>query len=183
MTMDMKIVILGGGGVGKSNIAIQFVMKKFIPEYDPTVEDQYRMQTTVDDKTVYLDILDTAGQEEFTGLQDNYILNGDGFILVYAIDSRPSFDEVRKIRDRILSVKEKEKVPIVICANKQDLPSQYHQVSSQEGKDMSKSFGCQVLETSAKERVNVTEAFHTLVREIRKERDPPPKPPKFCFLF
>ncbi|KAH7830947.1 Ras1 [Monocercomonoides exilis] len=181
--MEYKIVVLGGGGVGKSALTIQFIMKKFVSEYDPTIEDQYRMQTTIDDKTCYLDILDTAGQEEFSAMQDQYILSGDGFLLVYAVDSKPSFDEIRKLRDRILTVKEKDKVPIVICANKRDLSMNYHHVSSQEGRDMAKSFGCPLLETSAKERFNVVEAFHTLVREIRKEKEPIEKPKKRCIFF
>ncbi|KAA6401582.1 MAG: putative Ras GTPase [Streblomastix strix] len=172
---EHKIVVMGGGGVGKSALSIQFIMKKFVSEYDPTIEDQYRMQTTVDDQTCYLDIIDTAGQEEFSAMQDQYMISGDGFLLVYAVDSQPSYQEVKKLRDRILTVKEKDKVPIVVCANKVDLPENYHHVKPQDGKDLARQLGVPVLDTSAKDRINVDEAFHKLVREIRKEKQPKQK--------
>lgn len=52
---------LGGGGVGKSALTIQLIQNHFVDEYDPTIEDSYRKQVTIDDETCLLDILDTAG--------------------------------------------------------------------------------------------------------------------------
>ncbi|KAK2945641.1 putative GTPase HRas [Blattamonas nauphoetae] len=180
--MEYKIVVLGGGGVGKSALCIQFIMKKFVAEYDPTIEDQYRMQTTIDGETCYLDILDTAGQEDFSSIQDQYMSSGDGFLLVYAVDSKQSFDEVQKLKEKILTIKEKPKVPIVVCANKDDLAPNYHVVTKQQGNDMTGKWGCVFKETSAKTRQNVEEAFHDLVREIRKEKKPP-KPKTKCEIL
>jgi GTPase KRas protein len=64
MSQLFKFVTLGGGGVGKSCVTLQFVQSFFTEDYDPTIEDSYRKQVAVDGKTVLLDILDTAGQEE-----------------------------------------------------------------------------------------------------------------------
>ncbi len=68
-----------------------------------------------------LDILDTAGQEEYSAMRDQYMQGGEGFIVVYAINSRDAFDEVTTFRDQILRVKDADKVPMVICGNKCDL--------------------------------------------------------------
>lgn len=136
---------------------------------DPTIEDSYRKQVTIDDETCLLDILDTAGQEEYSAMRDQYMRTGEGFLLVYAITSRSSFDEISTFREQILRVKDKESVPMVLVGNKADLEDE-RQVTAQEGIDAGRHYKAPVLETSAKTRMNVEEAFYQLVREIRKDR-------------
>eukprot|EP01104_Vermistella_antarctica_P019428 TRINITY_DN75_c0_g1_i1.p1 TRINITY_DN75_c0_g1~~TRINITY_DN75_c0_g1_i1.p1 ORF type:complete len:207 (+),score=68.99 TRINITY_DN75_c0_g1_i1:60-623(+) len=165
---EYKLVIVGGGGVGKSALTIQLIQNHFIDEYDPTIEDSYRKQVTIDDETCLLDILDTAGQEEYSAMRDQYMRTGQGFLCVYAITSRSSFDEITSFREQILRVKDEDKVPMVVVGNKSDLEEE-RQVTTAEGQDLAKSFGCPFFETSAKTRVNVEESFYQLVREIRKE--------------
>ncbi|KAJ2545791.1 RAS1 protein, partial [Coemansia sp. RSA 1933] len=62
---EYKLVVVGGGGVGKSALTIQFIQSHFVDEYDPTIEDSYRKQCAIDGETAMLDVLDTAGQEEY----------------------------------------------------------------------------------------------------------------------
>jgi small GTP-binding protein len=62
---EYKLVVVGGGGVGKSALTIQFIQSHFVDEYDPTIEDSYRKQCVIDDEVALLDVLDTAGQEEY----------------------------------------------------------------------------------------------------------------------
>ncbi|XP_032887239.1 GTP-binding protein Rit2 [Amblyraja radiata] len=69
---EYKVVMLGAGGVGKS-------------------EDAYKTQVRIDDISAYLDILDTAGQAEFTAMRDQYMRGGEGFIICYSITDRRSF--------------------------------------------------------------------------------------------
>ena len=163
---EYKLVIVGGGGVGKSALTIQLIQNHFIDEYDPTIEDSYRKQVTIDDETCLLDILDTAGQEEYSAMRDQYMRTGQGFICVYAVTSRSAFDEITSFREQILRVKDEDKVPMVLAGNKCDLEEE-RQVTTVEGQDLAKSFGCPFYETSAKARINVEEAFYELVREIR----------------
>jgi GTPase KRas protein len=93
---------------------------------------------------------------------------GQGFILVFAITSRSSFDEIQTFREQILRVKDRDKVPMVLLGNKCDLESE-RQVTTGEGQDLAKSYGCPFFESSAKTRVNVEESFFELVREIRRD--------------
>jgi GTPase KRas protein len=163
---EYKLVIVGGGGVGKSALTIQLIQNHFVDEYDPTIEDSYRKQVTIDDETCLLDILDTAGQEEYSAMRDQYMRTGQGFLCVYSITSRSSFDEIASFREQILRVKDKDAVPIVIAGNKCDLDHE-RQVTTVEGKDLAKSFQVGFMETSAKARINVEEVFFELVRNIR----------------
>jgi len=101
-------------------------------------------------------------------MRDQYMRTGQGFLCVYAITSRSSFDEIASFREQILRVKDKDKVPMIIVGNKCDLESE-RQVTTGEGQDLAKSFGAPFMETSAKARINVEEAFYQLVREIRKD--------------
>ncbi|KAJ3445141.1 ras-like protein rasd [Anaeramoeba flamelloides] len=162
---EYKLVVVGGGGVGKSALTIQFVQSHFVDEYDPTIEDSYRRQVVIDEETCLLDILDTAGQEEYSAMRDSYIRTGEGFLLVYAINSRNSFDEISSFREQITRVKDADYVPMIIVGNKNDLENE-RQVSQGEGTDLAKSFNCPFIESSAKTRTNVDESFFNLVREI-----------------
>jgi len=164
---EYKLVIVGGGGVGKSALTIQLLQNHFIDEYDPTIEDSYRKQVGIDNEICLLDILDTAGQEDYSAMRDQYMRTGQGFILVYAITSRSSFEELVGFKEQIMRTKDTNKVPIVVVGNKSDLETE-RQVSTQQGQDLAKSFGAPFFETSAKVRVNVEEAFYQVVREIRK---------------
>eukprot|EP01111_Echinosteliopsis_oligospora_P018283 TRINITY_DN8282_c0_g3_i2.p1 TRINITY_DN8282_c0_g3~~TRINITY_DN8282_c0_g3_i2.p1 ORF type:complete len:191 (-),score=46.42 TRINITY_DN8282_c0_g3_i2:77-649(-) len=168
MIMEHKIVIFGGGATGKSALTIQFVLNHFIIEYDPTIEDSYRKQCQVDGSTCLIDILDTAGQEEYSAMRDQYMRNGQGYAVVFDLTHRSSFEEVTLFRDQILRAKDTEKVPMVLIGNKCDLINE-RQVSTLEATELAKSFKCQYIETSAKNNHNVQEAFFELVREIRRD--------------
>src|SRR5438132_1585529 len=103
----------------------------------------------IDEETCLLDILDTAGQEEYSAMRDQYMRGGQGFILVYDITSRNTFDEVVNFRDNILRVKDKDHVPMVLVGNKCDMEAQRN-VTTLEGRELAKSFGCPCYEASAK---------------------------------
>lgn len=164
---EYKLVVVGGGGVGKSALTIQFIQNHFVDEYDPTIEDSYRKQCLIDDEPALLDVLDTAGQEEYSAMREQYMRTGEGFLLVYSITSRSSFEEISTFYQQVLRVKDKDYFPVVMVANKCDLESE-RQVSTAEGYEVAKRFGCPFVETSAKQRVNVDEAYNDLVREIRR---------------
>lgn len=183
---EIKLVLVGVGGVGKSALAIRYVSQVWVPEYDPTIEDSHRKQVTVDSEEFVLDILDTAGQEEYTIMQDQWFRKGQGFLMVYSITSKKSFAGMPALRDKICACKESQKVPMVLVANKSDL-EEGREVAQSEGEDLAKEFGCPFLETSAKNNDNVDNAFASLVREwmrIIREGGKAVKPKKkMCILL
>ncbi|KAJ3429103.1 ras-like protein [Anaeramoeba flamelloides] len=142
------IAVAGPGSVGKSAITLQFITQTFVRDYDPTIE---------------------AGQEEYSTLRTHNFMNADGFVLVYSVDNRKAFEDIDEFRGEIHRAKDSELVPIVLCANKIDLPKELHEVTKKEGQDLAKSFGIPFMETSAKQVINVDEAFIECVRLVKKK--------------
>ncbi|CUS20501.1 LAQU0S01e08020g1_1 [Lachancea quebecensis] len=165
---EYKLVVVGGGGVGKSALTIQLIQSHFVDEYDPTIEDSYRKQVVVDGKVSILDILDTAGQEEYSAMREQYMRTGEGFLLVYSVTSRTSFEELMTYYQQILRVKDADYVPVFLVGNKSDLEDE-RQVAYEEGVSLAKQFNAPFLETSAKQAINVEESFYGLVRLVRDE--------------
>ncbi|XP_012945849.1 ras-related protein R-Ras2 [Aplysia californica] len=177
-SQSFKLVVVGGGGVGKSALTIQFIQSYFVTDYDPTIEDSYAKQCVVDDHVARLDILDTAGQEEFSAMREQYMRSGEGFLLVYSVIDATSFKEIQKFHRQILRVKDRDEFPMLLVANKSDLDSQ-RVVSTEEGQELANKLKIKYIEASAKHRLNVDQAFHELVRIVRKfqeEERPPVKP-------
>jgi GTPase SAR1 family protein len=92
--------------------------------------DSYRKQCVIDDEVALLDVLDTAGQEEYSAMREQYMRTGEGFLLVYSITSRQSFEEIMTFQQQILRVKDKDYFPIIVVGNKCDLEGE-RQVSKQ----------------------------------------------------
>jgi len=160
-----KIVVLGSGGVGKSAITVQFVQGIFVEKYDPTIEDSYRKMVEVDGNQFMLEILDTAGTEQFTAMRDLYMKNGQGFVLAYSIIAQSTFNDIPELRDQIVRVKDTESIPTVLVGNKCDLADQ-RVITTEQGEALASKFNARFIEASAKTKINVEEIFHTLVRLI-----------------
>ena len=144
-----------------------------------------------------LEVLDTAGQEEYTALRDQWIRDGEGFILVYSITSRSSFTRIRKFHSQIQRVKEStsasspttagylasptspsmhmahKPAPVMLVGNKSDRVVD-REVSTQEGSALAKDMGCSFVEASAKNCINVEKAFYDVVRSLRDMRQDSP---------
>jgi len=173
---EYKIVVLGSGGVGKSALTVQFVQGIFVEKYDPTIEDSYRKQIEVDGQQCMLEILDTAGTEQFTAMRDLYMKNGQGFLLCYSITSVNSYNEIIDLREQILRVKDTDDVPMILVGNKCDLEEE-RVVNKDQGANLARSFNnCAFLESSAKAKINVNEIFNDLIRQINRKN--PVKKPK-----
>ena len=124
---------------------IQFTTSQFVEEYDPTIEDYYRKQVNVDDQPCILEIIDTAGKEEYTSLNDQYIRDGQAFVLLYSITDRSSFEHIQNFYQLVLKVKDVERFhQIVVAANKVDLESE-REVTREEGEQFAKKHGVSFL--------------------------------------
>merc|ERR1712217_129602 len=172
---EYRIVVVGAGGVGKSALTVRFIQGNFVEKYDPTIEDSYRKLTEVDGAAYMLDIMDTAGQEEYSALRDSYMKTGQGFVLAYSITSKTSFEGASKLRTHILRIKEDtDDIPIVLVGNKLDLDEE-RQVSTEEGSSLAQKFSCGFIEASAKTNTNIKEIFYELVRMMIKWRQSHPE--------
>eukprot|EP01083_Nonionella_stella_P171840 587915_1 len=165
-----KIVVLGAGAVGKSAITIRMVANEWRKEYDPTIEDSYTCMINVNGKNEQLDILDTAGQDQFAALQDHWIREAEAFLLVYGVNSLRTFKHCERLYKKVLRNKDDERIDIILVGNKADLPMTEHQVSFEMGRQLATSWNCEFLETSAKTGDNVYEAFESLVNRINEEK-------------
>ncbi|KAF2272387.1 ras-domain-containing protein [Westerdykella ornata] len=177
---EYHIVVLGSGGVGKSCLTAQFVQNVWIESYDPTIEDSYRKAIEVDGRHVILEILDTAGTEQFTAMRELYMKTGQGFLLVFSITSMSSLYELTELREQIRRIKEDDNVPMVLVGNKSDLEED-RAVPRARAFKISQDWGnVPYYETSARRRANVDEVFTDLCRQImrkdqRLEEDYAPK--------
>ncbi|MCP9260745.1 Ras-related protein Rap-2c [Dirofilaria immitis] len=176
---EFKVVVLGSGGVGKSALTVQFVSNTFIEKYDPTIEDFYRKEieyriftysklgtsNLVDGQPCVLEILDTAGTEQFASMRDLYIKNGQGFVVVYSITSQQTFHDIKTMREQIVRVKGTDQVPILLVGNKCDLIHQ-RQVRTEDGLGLAEYWSCPFTECSAKSAHNVNTVFAEIVREM-----------------
>ena len=160
-----KIVMLGSGAVGKSAITVQMVSGHFLSSYDPTIEDSYRTTININNQDIILNILDTAGQEEFYALRDQYMRSGDGYIIVFSITSVTSFLEVNAIKEQlnmILDSDDNTLIPIILVGNKCDL-EEYRQVQSSDAQRLADEWRVKYFETSAKNKTNINRIFEELV--------------------
>ncbi len=140
--------------------------------YDPTIEDSYKRHIQLDEQQFMVDILDTAGQDDFSPLRDSWIRESQGFLLIYSVTDRKSLDYLDQILGQIRRTKEDYEtlsIPIVLAGNKCDLTDR-RQVCAAEAAEWARARGIKiVMEMSAKTRLNIVEAFQTLVKEVAAE--------------
>jgi len=164
----IKCVIMGPGGVGKSAVTLQLMQNRFIEGHDPTIEDSYQKYINVDGKPCRLDILDTAGQEEFKSMRSNYMRQGQGYILVYSVTDRASFEKTGEFYDDVRRAKvSADNVIMVLVGNKCDLKDD-RVVSTAEGQAAAEKYKTPLFfEASAKANINIKEIFDALIRRCR----------------
>jgi GTPase KRas protein len=173
---EFKIAVLGSTGVGKSSLCSQFTQDKFSDTYEPTIEDYYRKSATLDGEEIIFDIIDTAGQEGNLTNIDQLIAQSTGFVLVYDITRKQSFEEVQNFHLRVLNIKSDRHKAVVLVGNKSD-KSAKREISFEDGMALARKWNCKFWEVSAKNKVNIDTAFYECARnirsserEVRKER-------------
>lgn len=139
-------------------------------DYEPTKADSYRKKVKLESEEVQIDILDTAGQEDYAAIRDNYFRSGEGFLCVFSITEHESFAATHDFREQILRVKGDEHVPFVLVGNKCDLDQKHRHVSLEEAHKLAEQWNVPYVETSAKTRLNVDKIFCDLMKEIYKRK-------------
>ncbi|KAF8064245.1 hypothetical protein FPV67DRAFT_1629313 [Lyophyllum atratum] len=166
-----KIAVLGSRSVGKSSLVKQFIENHFVDAYYPTIESTF--SKTVNYKGVEYDchIIDTAGQDEYSPVNAQHAIGIHGYVLVYSITSRTSFDMIQIVYDKIVDFCGVTDIPCVIVGSKSDL-HQNRQVQSNEGQKLGQANGAAWIETSAKNNVNVGKVFELCLGEIERRTSP-----------
>lgn len=164
----LKVIILGDSGVGKTSLMNQYVHKRFSNQYKATIgADFLTKEVMIDNKLVTLQIWDTAGQERFQSLGVAFYRGADSCVLVHDITDAKSFDNLESWMDEFLAhaaPRNAETFPFVVLGNKADL-SQRRQVTTRKASAWCSSKGdLPYYETSAKEAVNVEQAFQTIAK-------------------
>ena len=171
--IEIKLVILGKSLVGKSALTYRFINDQFPKEHDTTIEDQYKVSTVIDGISCLLEILDTAGQDDYQSMIETWINFGSGFLLVYSIDDVESFIEAKKKYDKLKVIKGNEPFSCILCGNKCDLDPSLRKVPKKEAEEFANSKGIPFLETSALTKINVKESFskvaHDLLEKTKKK--------------
>jgi len=167
-----KIVLIGDCGTGKTCIVERFKTGNFIERHGNTIGVDFSMKTIkVESKLVKLQIWDTAGQERFRTITQSYYRSANGVIIVYDITKRSSFSNLQKWIEEVRRYTASN-VVIILIGNKCDLDDE-REVEFEEAEQM-----CQyipeilfVMETSAKENMNVEDAFKCLATELKRRHD------------
>ena len=94
-------------------------------------------------------------------MQDHCIRDGQGFMLVYSITSRATFDYLTRLREQIFRIKDEDEVPFILVGGECDLEN-VREIERHQGQDLAHQWGCPFMEVSAKANINISEAFFEL---------------------
>lgn len=167
-----KIAVLGSRSVGKSSLVKQFIENHFLDSYYPTIESTFAKSVIYNGVEYDCHIIDTAGQDEYSPINAQYAIGIHGYVLVYSITSRRSFEMIQTVYDKIIDFCGLTDIPCVIVGSKCDLAQSSRQVDVAEGEKLAKFIGCAFVETSAKDDINVGRVFELCLQEIEKGAAP-----------
>ncbi|XP_031562887.1 GTP-binding protein Di-Ras2-like [Actinia tenebrosa] len=166
-----EIVVFGAAGVGKTSIIRRFYLGEFTNVYNPTVEDCYSRVLNLNGKVIVLNTTDTSGSYQFPAMRQVAINRASGFIMVYSLDNRYSFVELKRLFDEIVESKPNAEVPIILVGNKRDMKNKRQISSEQVVKDITeyirskgtRNFKLRQIETSAKDNYNIEAVFKEMI--------------------
>jgi len=173
----LKVIILGDSGVGKTSLMNQYVNRKFSIQYKATIgADFLTKEVYVDERNVTMQIWDTAGQERFQSLGVAFYRGADCCVLVFDVNNVKSFETLDSWRDEFLiqaSPRDPEHFPFVVLGNKVDVEDTKRMVFQKRALTWCQSKGnIPYFETSAKENINVEQAFQTVAKNaLSQESD------------
>ena len=164
----LKLMVIGETRVGKTSLIKKYTRDIFGGTYLTTVGIDFQEKIIkIDDKSIKLQIWDTAGEERFRNIAKNYFNTSDGFLLVYDITSKETLDKLDYWYEQI-----KENAPentkYILVGNKSDLENK-REINIKDGDIFAKKYNINFFETSAKEGTNVHKVFEMLSSEIMRD--------------
>eukprot|EP01062_Namystynia_karyoxenos_P066674 TRINITY_DN60593_c0_g1_i1.p1 TRINITY_DN60593_c0_g1~~TRINITY_DN60593_c0_g1_i1.p1 ORF type:complete len:404 (+),score=85.19 TRINITY_DN60593_c0_g1_i1:115-1212(+) len=172
--LNVSVVVLGAGGVGKSALTLRYVQGYYMDAYDPGICDVYRKEDRVDGGWVLFEVFDTAGQEEYSAVRRQFYRSATAFILVYSMDNCGSVDEAEQLWDEVC--RERGDVPpCVLVGHKCDITGADRMVGRQ-AEAFARRTTLPHIEASARADINILQVFHDVAREVAR-RMPKVAPP------
>ncbi|XP_023670834.1 ras-related protein Rap-1b-like [Paramormyrops kingsleyae] len=162
----VRLVFLGAAGVGKTALIQRFLQDRFEHKYKRTVEELHGIEYDVDGGKIRIEIMDTSGSYSFPAMRKLCIRNGDAFALVYSVDDRESFNEVQRLRDEILELKDEKHIPLTVVGNKVDLENQRLVRTEDIMPIVEFDWNASFVEASAKTSENVLGVFKEILRQV-----------------
>jgi small GTP-binding protein len=167
---EIRVVVMGFGADGCTSLIFSFLHNGVLNECDPTIEDTYTVIARLRNIRFRLDILDTAGQEEYSALRDQWCRTGEAFLILCEITSKHSFTRLNVLYEQICRAKDEERPLVVLVGSKKDLeelrvnPRERYIRWAQEKNVF-------FIETSITTREGVCEAFTEVVRLVLNKRE------------
>jgi len=173
----IKLIVVGPSGVGKSSLLLRYALDSFEDETRTTIGVDFKHKSlTVDNELVSCQIWDTAGQERFSCISKEYYRGANGCLIVFDITEQNSFTKIDLWYKELLQHSHTAEPPLaILIGNKADLKHQA-QVQTADAMKYAKMNHMGYFETSAKENINVDNAFKTLITDIVREMKKNPKP-------
>jgi small GTP-binding protein len=164
----IKLMVLGDSSVGKSSILTKYCKNKFLSKYVTTIGIDFQIKyLNINKKKIKVQIWDTAGQERYRVVTKNYFNSSNGFVIIYDITNRVSFNNINNWMEQIESLVGKD-VKCILFGNKNDLVRE-RSVKKEEGKELAKKYNCPFFETSAKEGNNIEAGFKCIIMDIIRD--------------
>ncbi|KAJ7282203.1 P-loop containing nucleoside triphosphate hydrolase protein [Mycena rebaudengoi] len=172
-TRQFNVIVLGSAGTGKTALIERFMHDAYLEKWDPTIEEEYHRQILVDGEVALLEIINTAGLEQFSSLNDVYMKSADGFILAFSLTQENSLKEAVTLRNQIHRIKGPGSVPIVAVGLNSDLFHEW-EVDAATIQSLSTQWNIPFYEASVKRKWHVDDVFEDLVRQLRHRYPPDP---------
>ncbi|KAJ3228319.1 GTP-binding protein [Clydaea vesicula] len=162
---QIKLLIIGESGAGKSSILLRFIDDSFSHSFITTIGIDFKIKTVeIDGKLIKLQIWDTAGQERFRNITNAYYRGAMGIFIVYDVTDRKSFESLNEWKRNVEKLSTKD-VTVILIGNKCDMESD-RKISIEEGRAKANEFNCNFFETSSKNNIGIEEAFLTMAKDI-----------------
>ena len=171
--ISCKVVLVGDTGVGKTSIIERYINDKYEENQKTTLVSSYtfkKIDIKKYNKSVSLDIWDTAGQEVYRSLSKNFYLNASIGILVYDISRKASFESIRDYWYEQLKTFGEEKMIFDVVGNKTDL-FQREEVPENEARNFAKSINAGFHLVSCKDCVGIKDLFEDCGRKYLEDND------------
>jgi small GTP-binding protein len=164
-----QLIVIGDSTVGKTSLLFQYNNQSNPLKQVATVGiDYFTKDVIVNGKVIRTKIWDTAGQERFRSITDNFFKCANGVILVFDLNNRESYDNLKIWIQSIKLKVVNKKVKQILIGNKLDLK---REISFEEGQEFANDHGLTYFETSAKTNSNIHQSLDYLIQEIYKTGD------------